>query len=132
MCKSGFDSFTMVPAGFDVTRLDTYRDEKNHWHRKKSTRNDYVPHQNLSSTDENHSNGAKDQSYSSSDVSLNQSFNASSNHFGNKNSSNQKTFKVAEIEPESQVMTSYKQHNSLVVSELKNLSGNNLSSGIST
>lgn len=56
---------TLVPAGFDIARLQNYRDEKNHWHRKKSTRYDHVPH-DQSSCEELLSN-AHDQSSSSSD-----------------------------------------------------------------
>ncbi|XP_065362954.1 putative ATP-dependent RNA helicase SoYb [Calliphora vicina] len=67
LSQSGYDSFTMVPAGYDITRLQTYKDEENHWHRKKSTRHDCVPHDQTSSTDELLSNNTNDQSFSSSD-----------------------------------------------------------------
>uniref|UniRef100_A0A1B0B915 Tudor domain-containing protein n=1 Tax=Glossina palpalis gambiensis TaxID=67801 RepID=A0A1B0B915_9MUSC len=36
--SSPYDELTIVPAGFDVTRLNTYRNEETHWHRKKTTR----------------------------------------------------------------------------------------------
>ncbi|KAI8126831.1 putative ATP-dependent RNA helicase BoYb [Lucilia cuprina] len=67
LSQSGYDSLTMVPAGYDITRLQNYRDEENHWHRKKSTRYDCVPHEKSSSTDELLSNNTNDQSFSSSD-----------------------------------------------------------------
>uniref|UniRef100_A0A1A9WZX4 Tudor domain-containing protein n=1 Tax=Glossina brevipalpis TaxID=37001 RepID=A0A1A9WZX4_9MUSC len=34
---SPYDNFTMVPGGFDITRLSTYRNEETHWHRKNTT-----------------------------------------------------------------------------------------------
>ncbi|XP_017480966.1 PREDICTED: putative ATP-dependent RNA helicase TDRD12 isoform X2 [Rhagoletis zephyria] len=42
--KSTFHGLRMIPAGFDITNLNHYKDEKNHWHRKATTRFDYVPH----------------------------------------------------------------------------------------
>ncbi|XP_067639600.1 putative ATP-dependent RNA helicase TDRD12 isoform X2 [Eurosta solidaginis] len=39
-----FYGMRMVPAGFDLTNLNRYKDEKNHWHRKTTTRYDYIPH----------------------------------------------------------------------------------------
>uniref|UniRef100_A0A0A1WUC7 RNA helicase n=1 Tax=Zeugodacus cucurbitae TaxID=28588 RepID=A0A0A1WUC7_ZEUCU len=39
-----FHGLRMIPAGFDLTNLNHYKDEKNHWHRKASTRFDYMPH----------------------------------------------------------------------------------------
>ncbi|XP_073832020.1 uncharacterized protein [Musca autumnalis] len=52
--QSAYDGLTLVPAGFDITRLNKYRDEENHWHRKKSTRHEIIPHdeQTVSSSDE--------------------------------------------------------------------------------
>uniref|UniRef100_A0A1A9W0T4 Probable ATP-dependent RNA helicase spindle-E n=1 Tax=Glossina brevipalpis TaxID=37001 RepID=A0A1A9W0T4_9MUSC len=35
-----YDDFTVVPGGFDFSRLNSYRNEKSHWHRKKTTRFD--------------------------------------------------------------------------------------------
>uniref|UniRef100_A0A1A9Z0L2 Probable ATP-dependent RNA helicase spindle-E n=1 Tax=Glossina pallidipes TaxID=7398 RepID=A0A1A9Z0L2_GLOPL len=32
-----YDGFTIVPGGFDLSRLNKYRNEKNHWHCKKTT-----------------------------------------------------------------------------------------------
>lgn len=65
----GYDGLTLVPAGFDITRLQTYRNEENHWHRKKSTRNEYLPHDDrtVSSSEEFLINNSHDQSSSSSD-----------------------------------------------------------------
>lgn len=57
----------MIPAGYDITRLQTYKDEENHWHRKKTTRYDSIPHDQSSSTDDLPSNNTNDQSFSSSD-----------------------------------------------------------------
>ncbi|XP_061388957.1 uncharacterized protein LOC133324087 [Musca vetustissima] len=42
--QSAYDGLTLVPAGFDITRLQKYRDEENHWHRKKTTRHENLPH----------------------------------------------------------------------------------------
>ncbi|XP_053949152.1 uncharacterized protein LOC128857417 [Anastrepha ludens] len=42
--NSTFHGLRMIPAGFDITNLNHYKDEKNHWHRKATTRFDYVPH----------------------------------------------------------------------------------------
>lgn len=39
-----FHGLRMIPAGFDITNLNHYKDEKNHWHRKATTRFDHVPH----------------------------------------------------------------------------------------
>lgn len=66
--QSEYDSLTMIPAGYDITRLQTYNDEENHWHRKKTTRYDSVPHDQSSSNEELLSNNTtNDQSFSSSD-----------------------------------------------------------------
>uniref|UniRef100_A0A1A9Z7T5 Tudor domain-containing protein n=1 Tax=Glossina pallidipes TaxID=7398 RepID=A0A1A9Z7T5_GLOPL len=35
---SRYDNLTIIPAGFDVTRLNAYRNEETHWHRRKTTR----------------------------------------------------------------------------------------------
>ncbi|KAL9914792.1 putative ATP-dependent RNA helicase TDRD12 [Glossina fuscipes] len=32
-----YRGFTIVPGGFDLSRLNKYRNEKSHWHRKKTT-----------------------------------------------------------------------------------------------
>uniref|UniRef100_A0A1A9VQV8 Tudor domain-containing protein n=1 Tax=Glossina austeni TaxID=7395 RepID=A0A1A9VQV8_GLOAU len=32
-----YDGFTIVPGGFDLSRLNEYRNEKSHWHCKKTT-----------------------------------------------------------------------------------------------
>uniref|UniRef100_A0A1A9UMI9 Tudor domain-containing protein n=1 Tax=Glossina austeni TaxID=7395 RepID=A0A1A9UMI9_GLOAU len=40
--SSPYDNLTIIPAGFDVTRLNTYRNEETHWHRKKTTRRNNV------------------------------------------------------------------------------------------
>ncbi|XP_058976199.1 putative ATP-dependent RNA helicase TDRD12 [Musca domestica] len=69
--QSAYDGLTLVPAGFDITRLQKYRDEENHWHRKKSTRHETIPHddQTVSSSEEFliHNDSRLDQSGSSSD-----------------------------------------------------------------
>ncbi|XP_075157458.1 uncharacterized protein LOC142230710 [Haematobia irritans] len=67
--NGGYDGLTLVPAGFDVTRLKKYRDEENHWHRKKSTRNEYIPHDEsiISSSEEMLIPNVHEQSSSSSD-----------------------------------------------------------------
>uniref|UniRef100_A0A1I8NZG2 RNA helicase n=1 Tax=Stomoxys calcitrans TaxID=35570 RepID=A0A1I8NZG2_STOCA len=64
-----YDGLTMIPAGFDVTRLRPYRDENNHWHRKKTTRNEFIPHDDItiSSSEEILINNMHEQSSSSSD-----------------------------------------------------------------
>lgn len=46
-----FKNMTMVPAGFDVTKLVKRRDEQNHWHTKKSTLHDKM-HSNYSSNND--------------------------------------------------------------------------------
>ncbi|XP_055845468.1 putative ATP-dependent RNA helicase TDRD12 [Episyrphus balteatus] len=43
-----FKNMTMVPGGFNVTKLVKRRDENNHWHTKKTTLNDRI-HSNYSS-----------------------------------------------------------------------------------
>ncbi|KAM7346644.1 uncharacterized protein ACRADG_006487 isoform 2-T2 [Cochliomyia hominivorax] len=67
LAQSGYENLTMVPAGYDITRLQTYNNEETHWHRKKTTLYDYVPHELSSSTGEFLSNNTNDQSVSSSD-----------------------------------------------------------------
>uniref|UniRef100_W8AL25 RNA helicase n=1 Tax=Ceratitis capitata TaxID=7213 RepID=W8AL25_CERCA len=42
--SSTFLGLRMIPAGFDIANLHHYKNENNHWHRKATTRFDYVPH----------------------------------------------------------------------------------------